>query len=86
MQKVNKITPLENYRLLLEFNNGELRIYDMSGKLTGVFEYLQNPEHFASVQLVRGAPTWYPPGSDMEIDLCPDALYMRSMPAEEVIL
>lgn len=80
MQKITKITPLENYRLLLEFKGGELRVYDMSAKLTGVFEYLKTPEHFAAAKLVRGAPTWYPPGSDMEIDLCPDALYMRSTP------
>ena len=80
MNKIIHVTPMENYTLLLEFKTGERRMYDMSSRLTGVFEFLKDYRHFSDVRLTRGAPTWLNPDDGMEVDLCPDALYMRSLP------
>ena len=81
MRKVSTITPLDNYRLLVEFNNGDQRLYDMSDELTEVFGYLKNTDVFNSVRLVFGVPTWSRPAG-LDIDVCPDYIHMNSTPYE----
>jgi len=89
MKKVKSIEALQDYKLLLEFENGESRVYDMSNRLTGVFEYLKDYKKFKAVEVIDGAPTWflnYPVPSNIcsEIDICPTSAYLDSVPIEEV--
>jgi len=80
MIRAKEVQTLNGYRMLLTFNNGEQRVYDMSSSLFGVFEFLRNPAKFNAVELINGAPTWYPPNGGMEVDVCPDTVYIDSIP------
>lgn len=75
---VTKVTPLAQWRLRLSFDNGEVRIFDVSPYLDiGVFRRLRDGR-FASVRVVSGSIEW--PG---DIDLSFDTLYLRSRPATD---
>lgn len=70
------VTPLENYRLLLTFDNHERRIFDVTPYIRGNwFGELQNPEVFKSVRIAGLSVEW-PNGQD----ICPDCLYDDSRP------
>jgi hypothetical protein len=72
--KVTRATPQSNHRLLLEFDNGETRLFDLTPWLDkGVFRALRDSPEFAQVRVVDGSVEW--PG---EIDLSYDTLYLRS--------
>ena len=72
-----------DYRLILTFEGGERREIDLAPVLsfTGVFEPLKDPAFFGKVRVEPdvGTIVW-PNGAD----LCPDVLYERSRPVEEV--
>jgi hypothetical protein len=73
---VKTLQPQSDYRLLLEFANGEQRVFDASSYLNrGVFIALQNPSVFKMAKVVAGSVEW--PG---EIDLSYDTLYLESKP------
>lgn len=80
-----EITPKEDYRLLLRYDDGIQGIVDLSHYAgRGVFSAWLKPGVFEQVRLTeRGSPEW--PG---EIDLCPDALYMElsGKDPEEVLI
>lgn len=81
MKSVISVTPLDNYKLLLEFNNGEKRIGDISPLLSKpVFAFLKDINLFKSVYIEYGAVTWKN-SNGMEVDICPNKLYMDSVPA-----
>jgi len=82
MRKIHHVTPLHDYKLLCQFDNGEQRVYDLSPLLRGVFEYCRDIDNFKSVQLVRGALTWFRPEGS-ELNLCPDSVYMKSTPYKD---
>ena len=64
------------YRLLLEYENGETRLFDASPYLDrGVFTRLKEPKLFAQARIEFGTVTW--PG---ELDIAPETLYLRSQP------
>ena len=72
--RLTKVTPLDNYKLEVEFIDGthgvvEMRRLILSSK-AGVFALLQCLSLFNKVYLDHGAVAW--PG---EIDLAPDAMY-----------
>ena len=74
MREVVKVDPLEDYRLLLVFDNGEKKIKDMKPYLDkGIFQKLKNEEVFKQVKILYGALSW-----NNEIELCADSLYMSS--------
>lgn len=77
MHRVAEVVPLDDYKLLLTFDNGEKRICDMSGSMSGVLSKLKNKGFFKTVKVNMGAVEW--PG---QLDFCPDAMYMRSVPAQ----
>lgn len=87
-RKIKEVKPLENYALLLTFDNGEKRKYDMEHELTGVFKVLQNKEKFCGVFINEvGNIAWNISDSidssvrwENQIDLCKDMLYMESVP------
>lgn len=71
--------PLPRHRLLLEFSNGERKIYDAAPLLSkGVFQQLKEPAAFAAVRVVHGCLEW-----PNEIDLCYHTLYYGSTPIDE---
>ena len=75
--QVTRVTPQAHHRLLLEFSNGEMRLFDLTPWLDrGVFRALRDGPEFAQAEVVDGSDEW--PG---EIDLSFDTLYLRSVPA-----
>ncbi len=87
-RKIKEVKPLENYILLLTFDNGEKRKYDMRNELNGIFSVLKNKEKFYGVFIndvgniawnidddVDSSVHW-----ENQIDLCKDMLYMESIP------
>jgi len=73
--RVSKVTPLEGYKLRIEFNNGEVGEYDCTPLLEfGVFKELKNVQYFQSVKVVGGTVAW-----PNEQDICPDTLYLDSV-------
>lgn len=74
---VKNLTPLPDYCLLLNFENGETRIFDATPYLEkGVFQRIRHPGLFGLAKVVAGSVEW--PG---EIDLSYDTLYLESQPA-----
>lgn len=72
--RIKEVQPLENYRLLLTFSNGEKGIYNCSPLLQfGVFKELQEYSYFRQVDVCDGAIAW--PHNQ---DICPDTLYIDS--------
>ena len=64
------------YQLLLTFENGETRRFDMAPLLMRKpYLSLADPARFAQTQVVAGTVAW--PG---EIDIAPETLYQRSRP------
>jgi hypothetical protein len=71
---VKDLTPLPNHRLLLTFENGETRIFDVTLYLErGVFQRIKHFGLFGLAKVVAGSVEW--PG---EIDLSYDTLYLES--------
>jgi hypothetical protein len=70
--RVQSATPLEGYRLYIEFNNGEKGVYDCASLLDfGVFKELRNTQYFNKVTVIDGTVVW-----PHEQDICPDTLYL----------
>lgn len=75
--KIFSARPLPDHCLLLEFANGERRVFDVTPYLSkGVFQKLRDPASFSAVRVVGGSVEW--PGS---IDLSYDTVYLGSAPA-----
>jgi len=70
----NVITSLD-YKLHMEFTNGENGIYDCLPILDfGVFKELKDLNYFKQAQVLDGTVVW-PHGQDV----CPDTLYLDSI-------
>lgn len=66
----------DDYRLEIEFENGEQRVFDVKPYLPrGIFIRLQNPAVFRAARVVVGSVEW--PGG---LDLSYDTLYLESQP------
>ena len=73
-----EVKPLEQYKLLITFDNEERRVFDVSPYLNDIFfAPLRNPVIFKSVKVSPISLEW--PGG---IDMCPDELYYNSVPAQ----
>ena len=73
---VIEVEPLQDYRMLLTFENGEKRLYDAAPLLEKpVCASLKDMSFFAQVKAVYGTVVW----SD-EIDVVPENLYECSIP------
>jgi hypothetical protein len=71
---VKSIQPLDDYKLALEFENGEQRIFDLKPYLKmGIFKRLKNSAEFKTARVVAGSVEW-----SGEIDLSYDTLYLES--------
>ena len=71
---VKSVEAKDDYCLLLTFENGEKRIFDLRPYLNmGVFKRLQNIALFKTARIVSGSVEW-----QGEIDLSYDTLYLES--------
>lgn len=79
LHRINRVIPTKDFKLILEFDNDECRVYDVEPLLLRgrVFEPLKDYEVFKTVRVELGTVTW----SD-ELDLDPDNLYMKSKPID----
>ncbi len=76
MIEVNSVETVSDYGLLLTFNSGEQKLFDMRPYLHyPVFQRLENPGYFSMARIDYGAVTW--PG---DIDIAPETLYEFSVP------
>ena len=74
---VIKVEARPEYKLLLEFENGEKRIFDMAPYMDKKpFAQLKGSPLFAKASVDYGTVVW--PGN---IDIAPETLYDRSRPA-----
>jgi hypothetical protein len=72
--RVINVKPEQNFTLLITFNNGEVRSFDVKPYLEiGVFKELQDLSLFNSVKPFLGSIQWA-----NGVDLCPDTLYLES--------
>jgi len=73
--KAIKVTPMPNYMLEVEFNNGEVKDFDVSPYLKGDwYGKLRDTNIFNQVKIGGLSVVW--PGGQ---DICPDDLYYNSM-------
>ena len=73
--RIEAVRALDDYKLVLKFNNGETRQFDVKPYLNiGQFVSLKDKAMFASVKCVLGSIQW-----QNGLDLCPDTLYEESM-------
>lgn len=70
---VKDVEPLEDYKLLLTFENEEERILDMTPYMVGVFARLEDKNYFKRVRVIKGSIAW-PHGQDLAYDM----LYEKS--------
>lgn len=76
LMDVMAVRALPDYRLLLEFENGENRIFDMTPYLgRRPFVQLKDSRLFMLATVDYGTVVW--PGN---IDIAPETLYDRSQP------
>lgn len=74
MNRIIDVKPLDDYKILVTFDNGEKRIKDMKPYLEkGVFKKLKDEEFFKSVKIAFRTISW-----GDEIDLCADSIYETS--------
>ncbi len=72
---VKNVKPESNYNLLLTFENGEQRRFDMNPYLSlGIFQELKDITLFNSVRINFDTIEW-----DNEADLDPEILYTDSI-------
>ncbi len=68
------VEPLNDYKLLLTFENGEKRIFDVSPYLDkGIFQELKNEEKFRTVRVRFDRIEWC-----NQADLDPEFLFEKS--------
>ncbi len=68
------VKPLENYQLLLKFENGEEKIFDVNPYLEiGKFQELKDEKLFKTVRVSFDSIEW-----NNQLDLDPKLLYQKS--------
>jgi hypothetical protein len=75
---VKSVLPNDNYLLVLTFENGEKRVFDLKPYLgKPVFAKLQNMNLFNTARVVSGSVEWAG-----DVDLSYDTLYVESKPTK----
>ena len=73
--RVKDVKPQTDYRLLLTFTNGEVKLFDMKPYLDyNMFKPLKDIDFFNTVKPSHGTIQW-----GNEADLCPDTVYLDSI-------
>ena len=72
---IKRVKPMPNYQLLLTFENGEIRLFDMNPLLeTGIFRELKDKAKFNTARISFDTIEW-----ENEADLDPEVLYTKSV-------
>ena len=78
--RARAVRPLENYKLLVLFNNNEKRVFDFKPYLDyPCYKPLNDEDVFKMVYVDCGTTVW----NDGEIDIAPETLYEESIPFSE---
>jgi hypothetical protein len=82
MDKINRVLPIENFKLVLEYSDGISVVADFIPMIQQgrVFQPLQDPNFFAKVSLDKTGRYIY---WDGEIEFCADALRMKGIVIDE---
>lgn len=73
------VVPLDNFKLLIKFDNGERKLFDANPYISGSwYGELSDKNYFKAVQTDGFTIVW-PNGQD----ICPDDLYYSSITATE---
>jgi len=79
--RVSNVVTIDEYKLVLGFDNGEQRIFDVKPSFKyDVYKPIMDKNIFCMAKVDYGTVVW--PG---DIDYCPDTLYARSIPVTEDI-
>lgn len=77
--RITSVKPQPDHTLLLTFDNGEVRLFDVKPYLDrGIFRELKDYQYFNSVRPFLGSIQWV-----NGQDFCPDTLYQESVPFEQ---
>ncbi len=69
---VKTVEPMENHRLRIQFENGEIKAFDVSPFLNkGIFQELRDEDYFKQVRVSFGSIEW-----PNEQDFSKDTLYL----------
>lgn len=72
---VKEVKPIDNYKLILTFENNEVRLFDMNPYLDkGIFQELKNENIFNAVKVSFDSIEW-----PNEADIDPETLYEDSV-------
>ena len=75
MKKVVSAKANDDFTLILEFNNGAIKKFDVKPYLEiGIFRELKDPNYFKNFRLVFGTVQW-----KNEQDFSPDTLYLEGV-------
>ena len=72
--KVEQVKVLPDMMMLVQFNNGELRLFDATALEGSVFAPLHDEQVFSSPVIDHGVVTW----QNGEIDCAPEYMYSHS--------
>jgi len=75
--RVKDVKPTDDYKLILTFTNGEVKVFDVTPYLDkGFFKQLKDKSYFKSVKPFMDTVQW-----KNGQDFCPDTLYLESKSA-----
>ncbi|MBI4926003.1 MAG: DUF2442 domain-containing protein [Bdellovibrio sp.] len=73
--RARKVIPLQNFKLKIEFMNGERKIFDVKPLFVySVYKSIKDNGAFNKVFISNGIVQW-----PNEVDICPDRLYDDSV-------
>lgn len=79
--RAKEVKPMEDYMLLVTFDNGEMKVFDVKPYLDfKLFEDLKKISIFTTVHIAGLSIEWI-----NGVDICPDELYFNSVPYESSI-
>ena len=80
LHEIHGVFPISDYRVILEFDNGEYRVVSVQPYIEkgGVFEALKDPRMFKTAHVSESNTIEWENG----VDLDPDVLYAQSAPLE----
>ena len=81
MESVVRVLPRKNYHLEMEFDTGEVRIFDVRPYLDkGVFRQLKDEKLFEQAYVGFDTVCW-----PNELDIAPETLYVDSVPVSNAV-
>ena len=73
--KVNDVTTTDDYKLILQYSDGDIRIFDMEPYLDkGIFQQLKDKKVFDTVKPIFDSIEW-----ENGADIDPEVLYENSV-------